>query len=212
MIIISFDKLISRKHFRSSLILTIYISIHPFLNPYAFPVSCDSEFVADVFFGLAGVRRDPERRRFVVGQRSGHCHESSPGSSCRPVEREDGGDQRGCEAAWQSNHVGQPVAGSSASDDRWPNADGAMLRHGETDLHGPPHGPDRVLLPIRAYRRLSTARRATDGRAFHVQRAVRGCSRRRRLRGHGRLFSKPGGRAGALLYTYGELTSWILSR
>lgn len=167
---------------------------------------CDSEFVADVFFGLAGVRRDPERRRFVVGQRSEHCHESSFGSSCRPVEREDGGDQRGCEAAWQSNHVGQPIAGSSASDDRRPNADGAMLRHRKTDLHGPPHGPDRVLLPIRAYRRLSTARRATDGRAFHVQRAVRGCSRRRRLRGHGRLFPEPWGRASALLYTYGELT------
>ena len=169
-------------------------------------MSCDSEFVADVFFGLAGVRRDPERGRFVVGQRSEHCHESSPGSSCRPVEREDGGDQRGCEAAWQSNHVGQPVAGSSATDDRRPNADGAVLRHRETDLHGPPHGPDRVLLPIRAYRRLSTARRATDGRAFHVQRAVRRRGRRRRLRGHGRLFPEPWGRASALLYTYGELT------
>lgn len=59
------------------------------------PVSCDSELVADVLCGLAGLRYDPERRRFVAGQRSGHHHESSPGRSCRSIEREDGGDQRG---------------------------------------------------------------------------------------------------------------------
>jgi len=166
-------------------------------------VPCDSELIVGAVVGVAGSRRDPERGRAVLGQQRSRRHDDeSPSGRSRSVEREDGGDQRGRQAARQSHYLGQPVSRSPAAISRRTRCQ--VLRHRPADLHGSSDRSDRLLLSVRATGRLSASRRPANGRALHVQRAVRRRGRGRGFRGHGRVLSQLGRRAGALLHAHGE--------
>lgn len=168
-------------------------------------VSCDSELVVGAVLGLACNRCDPERGRLVLGQQRSRQYddESSPGRS-QSVASKNGGDERDCETARQSHYLSQPIPGSSAAIGRRSRR-GQVLRHRSADLHGSADGPDRLLLSVRVAGWLSASRWPTHGRALHVQRAVRGCSRSGGVRGHGRVLSQFGCRASTLLHAHGEL-------
>jgi len=80
------------------------------------------------------------------------------------------------------------------------------LWYWSADLHGSAYGPNCLLLPVWTARRLSASRWPTYGRAFHVQRAIRGCRRRGSVRGYGCVLSQLERRASTLLHAHGEST------
>lgn len=164
---------------------------------------CDSELVVGVVLGLAADGRDLERGRDVPGEQRSRRYddESSPGRS-RSVASEDGGDERDRETVRQSHRLGQSFPRSPAVGRR--SRRSQMLRHRPAHLHGSADGPDRLLVSVRAAGWLSASRWSTNGRALHVQRALRGRGRGRSLRGYGRVLSQLGRRTSALLHAYGE--------